>query len=593
MKRGVAVAVTAFLVVSAVAPAVAAAVGAPSGGSATVSTSPIVAQQSANNSTTPTEPTWEPPGPFSYRELTTGGTHDADAPPAARSLGMGGIILRYVPVSPLQTSAQPLKSGQRLETDYIQAYTATYGDAVGEYQFVVVFWEKQTKRVNGTTVSYAANQSVQRISFQTSEGYATSQLKLRSHFEDSVRATAWIEHNGERVQGARWLFSHRSNPLTASPAYPINGKGDIWRWASVNLILPALAGTLVSGATARHVLDRVVVSAQKSEIFWGVSLALVIAAAVGVATWQTAVVLANAPFVVGILMGAVAFPVMLSLRDADVTQAGFFRREVHNDAVSPGGEGRPGTRRVSNTLKDVIEHDDTLYAPAKSIRSMLARYWAAPASVPVEEMRSYDSGDGDLGRLFEVDPESDKVLKHTPARLTFAPTVLREVDDDELADAPEGGIAAVPKAISVQLSNLATRINWRFVTIALGGGAVVYGVGMAVFNAPLIAGGAALLPALVGGTEARDGRLDVDWGPTHYEDVRAIVATERDEYKDRSTYDALLEAITEIEFDQHKRALQFADKLRSQAQELSDETHGGPPVADDAASEPSTGVADD
>jgi len=563
-------------------------------------TSEPLPQATANDSSNETAANWTAPGPFDLEELRTGGTQissgGSQGPPAStRMIGSGGMILKKLPVNPAQTSYTPVKQNERLETDYLLAYTSAFADAVGDYEFVVVWYQPETTRVNGTQRTYAANQTIQRIGFEAENGYSASRMKLQSHYDETWQATAWLEKDGKRVEGARWRFGHQTNPLTASPAYPTNSKGDLWRWGALNLMFPAIAGILFSGITARHVLSRTIVGSLKGITYWAVVVVFLVGVAALLATWQTSIILANAPVVVGLLMGLLALPVMLSIRDSDLSRAGFFRRSLRRDAISPGGEQTVGTRRVENKIKKVYRHGEDLYAPVSGIRPMLARYWADPASIPLEDWESYDSGDGDLDQLFEVDPEADEVLTHRPARLTFAPSLTKDVDDEDLADPPDKeGIAALPAAISAALSNFVKRRNWRFIGIALGGGAAVYGVTMAFLGAPLIAGGLALLPALIEGHEARDGELKVEWGPSHWNDVQAQVQTERQEYEERRTFDQVLEAVTDLEWGEHEKGQQIVERVRSEIAKALDEEHGGnQPKTDSTDSTPQRGVGDD
>jgi hypothetical protein len=562
--------------------------------------SAIVADDTTQPQATNESGNWTAPGPFGIDELRTGGEQIASSggegpPESTRMLPTGGIILKYLPVNPIQTSYQPVGQGQSLKTDYLLARTSAFGESAGDYEFVVVFWHERSTRVNGTKQTYAANQTVQRISFTAKEGYAASKLKLQSHYDREWEATAWLERNGERVEGARWRFGHQTNPLTQTPAYPTNSKGDLWRWGAITLIFPAIAGILFSGVSARHILSRTVTGTLKGIGYWAAVVVVIIGVAVAIGTWQTSIILANAPVAVGLLMGLLTLPVMLSIRDSDLSKAGFFQRQLRQEAISPSGEETVGTRRVVNTIKQVYRRGENLYAPVSGLRPMLARYWADPAAIPTEDWKSYDTGEGDLDQLFEVDPESDKVLRHKPARLVFAPSLTKDVDEEELADRPEGGIEALPAAISAAVSNFIARRDWRSIGIALGGGALVYGLVFSALGAPVIAAGLATLPALIDGHEARDGELNVEWGPSHWNDVQAQVQTERAEYEERKTFDQVLQAVTELEWGEHQKGKEIVERVRTEIQHALDDEHGGnrPSARSSSDTAPETGVGDD
>jgi len=343
----------------------------------------LAAAQEGNSTATPqNESNWTAPGPFSIQELKTGGTHDPKAPSSVRTLygndgkrPFGSVAVRYSPISPLDDSHEFLEPQQTLETDTIQFYTTAFGEATGDYEVVIVYWQQQQH--NGTT--YAANQTVQRIDLNVEEGYATANVKLQSQFEKKWQATMWVERDGERVPGARWRFQHQSNPLAAAPAFEVDSKGDLWRWAGMFVIFPALIGTLASGKIAQHFLERTIVGAQRGVAFWGATLAVILLIATTMATTATSAVLANAPVVAGLLLAVITFVVMLGINDAEVQRAGFFQRKLGNDAVSPSGDEQPSSREVPNKIKNIVERGSTLYAPKEGIRPMLARYWADPA----------------------------------------------------------------------------------------------------------------------------------------------------------------------------------------------------------------------
>lgn len=549
----------------------------------TGSSSTLAAQQQANNTTQTAQQTnWTAPGPFSIEELETGGTKlassgNAEPPDSGRSLGTGGVIVRHRPVSLIDSSYKRLESMSVVNANQINLKTQAYLEAAGEYELVLVYWEEKTARVNGTARTYAANQTVQRASFTVNSGYDASTVKLQPHYDKTVRVTAWLERNGERVDGARWLFKHRSNPLAASPSFAINGKTDLWRWAAMFVVVPGLLGLLASGKAAQHVLERTVVGAQRGPAFWGAILAVVAVIGGGVATFATAAVLANAPVVAGLGMAVVGFLVMLGINDAEVQKAGFFQRRIDDGAVTPSGDDAASSRKVPNRVKKIVERGSTLYAPKSGIRPMLARYWADPAAVPRSDLETVDEGDEDseLAKMYEIDPAADEVLRHTPAHLTFNPSLTLDVDDDELVSPPEGdGVAALPAAIAAATSNFIARLNLRFIAIAVGAGALLYFGAMQVFGTQLVAGALAVMPGLIAGTEAVDGTLAVEPAPYHYSDVRATVATERKEYVSRKTFEELHKEIQSLDWKTLDRAQDTVQALRQEMSDKMDQMFG-------------------
>lgn len=567
------------------------------------------AVQSENETETP-EPSdteteqasnWSPPGPFDIEELRRGGTHDPEAPPSVRSLyndqgrPFGDIGVEYTPISPFDSSTEWLEAGQKLQTDTIQFYSTAYGTATGEYELVIVYWLPETKQVDGTTVTYAANQSIQRVSFNVDEGYATADIKLNSQYERNWQTTMWLERDGERVEGARWRFQHKSNPLTAAPAFPINSEGDLWRWGMPNILIPALGSVLVAGFIGTHVLSKVIKGPGMGLGFWAAVFGVSATGLVAFATWQTAAVLARASVISGVFVGFVALIVYLGLNDAEVEKAGFFQRKLGEDAITPTGEERPGTRKVPNKVLDIIQRGDTIYAPQDGIRPMLARYWAKPAEVKREDLKTVDDGTPEsfLQKLFDVDAESDYVVDHKPARLVFAPTVIKPDEEVDLKQPPESdSITALPTAIAVTIGNLTRRVNWQFVATSLGGGALVYAAVLSQIGVQSFSLIAAAIPTLIVGYEARDGKLNVEPSPYHDTDPRAIVREEGKQHRVFKTYNDIADRISQLEFESYEQTQQIIDKLHTEMREQLQESHGGTSPSD-GTPDRDTGVSDD
>ena len=596
MRNAWVVATAAFLVASALVPVAGAAVGTQTDATAAVETHGP-AQTEANA-------TWEEPGPFSIEELRRSGkqppsTAEAETIPSERSLGTGGAFVKYPSLSLINSQPKELTPSSRVETNTLTFETSAYVDAIGEYEVVLVYWTPETTTgPNGQQRTYAAGQEVQRVGFDVEKGRDASRIALQPHFDETVQVTMWLERDGELVDGARWRFQHQSNPLAQSPAFSVDSEGDLFRWGGINILLPAIVSLFVSRKTADHVFDRIVIGAQKGLGFWLVLSGVIFLGTAGFATFATAAVLANAPAVVGIVVGLIGLILMLGLRDTDAERAGFFQRRLDDDAVTPTGDDAASSRLVPNRIKTVVNRGGTLYAPAKGITPMIARYWADPAAVPRSDLTTVDEGDADsdLERMYEVDPTSDEVLTHSPATLSFAPSLTKEVDDSELTEPPEGdGIAALPGAIEATFSNYAAKINWSFLAVAVGGGALGYFGGMAVFGAQLVGVALALVPVLIAGTVAVDGHMAVEPAPYHYSDVRATVATERQEYVARRTFEDLHKQIQDMDWQALDRAQSTVQTLRKEMAEKMDDMFGTD-MADDvgaaSGSDPDDGDGD-
>ncbi|TKX52904.1 hypothetical protein EXE45_18865, partial [Halorubrum sp. SP9] len=88
---------------------------------------------------------------------------------------------------------------------------------------------------------------------------------------------------------------HQSNPLAQSPAFSVDSEGDLFRWAGVIILLPALISLFVSRQVADHVFNRIVIGAQKSLGFWVILSGVIFIGTAGFATFATAARRSSSP----------------------------------------------------------------------------------------------------------------------------------------------------------------------------------------------------------------------------------------------------------------------------------------------------------
>jgi len=573
MRRGVAVfAVLALVTTSALMPAVAAA--------QTTETN-TTAQTTEETATPRPASDWSPPGPFERDDLTTGGVHDAESPDSVRALGdpvRGSLGIQTQPL--LQDKYDWAETGELLESDRITLYGTAYEDAVGEYELVVVYWQDSTKRVNDTTVQYASDQSIQRVSFNMSSGYNRIPVELRSHY-DTVQATMWLERDGERVDGARWQYQHRSNPLSAAPGTAVNSKGDLWQWGAVYLMLPGMLGVFVAAKAATHCLDRTITSPRKGTAWWLLTLGFLSMIAVAGATWQTSMVLSQAPFVAGLSIAVVAFVAILRIRDQDIEKAELNQKDLET-VTSVSDTASKDSRSEKIRLKDIVRRDGRIFMPASGIRPFLARYWADPASIDESELKTVNNTEGDVSKKYEIDPAADEMMTYKPARLAFSPTIVNPRDEDE------------PPAESVgeHVMSALSRLNWSFLGPAVVGGGIAYLAMQSWLGVPSISAMVGLLPTLIAGWEARDGQLSFEAAPYHFSEARAVLAHERATHREASTFEDLYEMVADLDFDMLDKGTEIAEVIEARFQErLNDDWEPERLPGDDSVD--TTEVADD
>jgi len=515
---------------------------------------PVVGAQSA---ATPSASDWTPPGPFERSDLTTGGVHDAEAPPSVRGVGepiSGSVGVEVTPPSPLKTSSGWAEPGSTIENDRIDLFGTAYADAVGEYELVVVYWSDKTRTTNGTTVEYAGDQSVQRVSFNMTRGYNRVPIKLRSNYDAKTQMTMWLERDGERVDGARWRYQKRSNPLTAAPGFDVDSKGDLWRWGAVNILLPAIPGIFIGRRAATHFLKRTITSPRKGAAWWLFIVGAVSLVALIGATWQTAAVLSQAPFVAGLLIAVLSFVAILGIRDQDVERAEFNKKDLET-VTNVSGDETVDARSEQIELRDIVRRDGQIFMPAEGLRPFLARYWADAASVDESDLETVNNTEGDVSKKYEIEPTADETLHHKPARLAFSPTVINKRDGQPEED----------QSTADRLLSPLGRVNWSFVGPAIIGGAAVYFGIDAWLGVPSLSMLAAILPGLIAGYHAEDGELSFEPAPYHFTEARAILAHERKEHSAADTFDKLHERMAEVDMDSKEQALDFAQAYMKRA----------------------------
>jgi hypothetical protein len=559
------------------------------------------------NETATTQNGWSPPGPYTREQLRKPGAHDPEAPASIRMLGdpvRGGLGIRYKPAKPMDDEWEWLEPGSTVRTDRLQVRSTAFGDATGEYDLVVVHWEEDSTRVqteDGTVQrQYAANQSVQRITLNLESGYTNQWIELQSVFGGEKRVSMWLERDGDPVSGARWQFNHETNPLAQAPASPITSRGDLWSWAFITILGPTVPGILLGRYAAQHVLSRTVIGTQRGVGFWLGILTIFLLVGLSVAWWQLSVIAAYLPGVAFLLLTGVAFIGYLGFRDDEVERAVFEQKDLESTKSVTGDDSKTA-RSEHIRIRDIVRRDGKIWMPAKGIRPMIARYWANPAEVDESDLKTLNDTEGDVSKKFEIDPGADYVLKHRPAHLSFDPTLTRALTTDELHELAKEEAqleemhpaVATVMAIPLAFKRFLKSINWRFVTIAVGGFAVIYGAVTTSLGLPYIGGLLGTIPGLIAGTRAYDGTLDFVEAPYHFSDARAVLVHERKTYEEAKTFEALEERFAEQDLEGLDRMMDLVDIVRDEMTGKFDELLGPDQSPRASESNNQTGVADD
>ena len=494
---------------------------------------------------------FDAPGPFEISELRSGGNQPAAAPPGVRYVGgetpAGAVALRYTPAGPLDNDRTYLERGQTLNTDEVELYSTVFGDAeTGEYEAVIVFWQPATKTVNDTTVEYAANQEVQRVTVDVESGYATAPIALNSHYNESVEATMWLERDGEVVDGARWRFEHASAP--SSQQVDIETQADAWWYVFRTAILPGVGSIVIGLSSAAATLRRTGRGPGYSIGTWAFVSGIGLLLALAGLYYEIAVVVQHLDILMGLSLLPIAYggglrmsppTENIAFERKELTESMSLRRgetDKEPDAVADGGsESTSATDRVTldedgyfdelyedlSLLKPVRAPDGNgRLLPKKGIRPFFARLFSSAARLDLSDLRTRVRVNGSASQKVYVDPESDVAVEHRPARLRRRMPVwhrLPEPADGESVSPITRGLYALLTAGALALPI----IGWE--------------AGAAVANTPVVGACVGLALLAVESYEAVDGSINFSPAPRHDVTADASLTVLQSEHSDAKT----------------------------------------------------------
>ncbi|RLM53736.1 hypothetical protein DVK02_12900 [Halobellus sp. Atlit-31R] len=499
-------------------------------------------------------------GPFDREALVETGVHDSDAPPSVRQLGdpvRGGIAIRHVPASPLQTEWQYVEPAQTIKTDRIQLYSTAYGSATGDYQLVAVQWRDETRSVeseNGTRrVPVAADQTVQRVDVEIEDGYATTEVNLASSYNETKEVTMWLERDGDRVDGATWRFRHTS--VAAGEAVDIDTRADAWWYAGRTAILPGVAGIIAGLSLARGVLKKAGRGPGYSLGLWLIIGTIGLTVGLGGLYYEIASLIAHFDIVMGLSLGVVAFGGGMRMH-APVEKIGFERQiltdgvslrrsdDVDVDVAADGGTAEGGTLveipeegyfdelyEDLPILPTVRAEDGLRRVPMTGIRPFFARLFADPAKLNLDSLQTrIKVASGAIAEKIYVDPESEPAVEHKPARLKRRMPVWHRLADRDAGD----------------VSTTETVLYGALTLAAFALPAIGYYVGDALAQAPIIGATVGLVGLVVESYTAVDGSLHFEPAPRHFLSANASLTVLQSEHADAKT----LEEFEEIIWDE-------------------------------------------
>ncbi|OYR55524.1 hypothetical protein DJ73_02155 [Halorubrum sp. Ea1] len=513
-------------------------------------------------------------GPFTMDELRRGGTQPSAAPPSVRYVGEpevdGAIAVRYRPADPLSNDPVYLKGGQTLNTDQIELYSTVFGESTGDYELVIVYWQSETRQTENGSVTVAANQEVQRATVTVEDGYANAPVELKSHYDTSVEATAWLERDGDPVDGARWRFSHASAP--ASQQVQIETQADAWWYALRTAVLPGLASIVVGLSAARATLKRAGRGPGYSLTTWGV---FSVFGGVGVLAglyYEVATVVSNLEVLMGLSLLPIAYggglrmsppTEKIAFERKELTEALSLRRgetEKENADVVPdgGSETREPTEPIElgndgyfDELYEQLAIKTTVRAPdggrllpKTGIRPFFARLFAKAARLDLTQLRTRVKVEGDASQKVYVDPDEDDAVTHRPAHLRRRMPVWHRLPE------PDEGENLSP----------ITRGLYGLLTVAtLAAPLIGWQVGAATLNTPVVGAGIGFVILAVEGYEAVDGSIDFEPAPRHDVTADASLTVMQSEHADAK----MLEDYEEVAWSERIRTAMEAREIDS------------------------------
>lgn len=448
---------------------------------------------------------------YSYQKLSDGGVlQNVDTVESVRALGnppKGFAALRYrdptlidaITGSPGRWSQ--VENGEPVTVNELQLYGSAFGETSGEYEVVVVHWDRYSPANSSETI--AANQSVYRHSVEFSEDdlYSYHNMSLAKHLDSAKETTVWLEKPGgaqSMTEGVQWRFVHKSNPATET--VNIRSAQGAWGFAIGNVFLPGVIAMIAGFGGSRMVLRQTGRGPGYGIGSWLFIVGFIAMVLGVVAYYQIAVILNNFPWVMGITLGAISFAIGLTVHNP-VKKIAFKRRELADAELIPGG---PPQRKASDGGTDVnidevfggddagaelfdeftealyvdlpevpaVRTDDGYRVPVPGVKAFFARLFASAATLDVSNIATRTKvKKGRIDDIITVDPKAGEALSHRPARLTrVLPWDTIDHDEIEWQDRAIAGIQTasiivVPPAAGYFALGAALDIPWVGVII--------------------------------------------------------------------------------------------------------------------------------
>lgn len=585
-------------------------------------TGPVAAQETPENATVDNRTTVEE-GDFSLTELRRGGTaistDAADAqfnPPGGRLIDNGSspAYLIHYPPGPTADEFAYLESGETVESRQLTLLSSRWGKNVKplNYTLVVVYWQPDTRTVTAddgttTTENYAANQTVQKTELTLESQNDPNDVRLQPKFGETWQVTAWLEHDGEAVEGARWLFEYR--PVPTSKGLPFEDRFDSFlNWAIVNFLLTSGIGSVLAIVVGSIATRRAgpAPALKLGGIVAFIGLLLYVSA-----FGNTLSLIVAAPYLLSIPVVVAALITTLYM---SASSFGIRAEQPHTTEVTdPLGEEVPSieTERAAHYAGIRYPNGDRGIIEPRKLTSWLARFFADTGRIPSGQWSKLVQSEGlspEAEKIY-VDQDSEELIDFTPAgwrvRLLVADYISAIVGAIRSRREPvtDGGQQLDLEADADEDPDRPGMMpGWPSVFVA-GLIGIVAGVVM-LFSTPEVAetaqtaAWAAGLSLLFLRVEPTPGRAFVEPAPAHATAAKAARIVEQEELEKWRTLDELSERIADREFEGLDKVLDVLDSYREQTQErldrvLGHEGNGGDGRSRSRSSREGVGADDD
>jgi hypothetical protein len=478
---------------------------------------------------------------YSLSELREPGRKMFDGgPPSQRSLDQySSVVVRDYPVGLGSSEWSYLERGETVNSNRLTIRTIRFGDESDfdeTFNLTIVFWqtEQETVQRGNETVTETrlTNVSTYSETVEAGRGYGSSNVTLPPHYDDTYRATMWVEGQ----PSIRWTFEHKS--VESSRAIPISTVGDYWSYTAINLLTWILGGVIVAAPSAVGLLRRAGRGPNKSVVWWGLVLGGTTAVFGSSAYVWTASLIATIPPVVGVVVAGIVFIIMLETVEFGITRLAFIQLFT-SDAESTNlrGEIAETATGARLTTLTVASTDGETLAIHDGIRPFVARLWTGGTPLRGVEKLDYDFSLSSprlsitspvADELIFVHDDSDEILRYDPERLDLE---IDPWDDDGSVDWGTVWEIATTGAVGISIGTIGAD------AIGLPSGPIV-GVALGIVaiylrRAVPIEGSAQFRPA-----------------PAHTDDA---VATALKYQKEVSDYETLDTALRELVSERNRR----------------------------------------